>query len=326
MYDAPALPDDEELFGDSCPELRRLAAQVRAVAALPTTVLLAGETGTGKTRLGRALHRLSPRQHRPFLVVNCGSLSASLIESELFGHVKGSYTGADRDRTGKLAEADDGTLLLDDVDALPPSVQAKLLRVVEDHLFEPVGCNQSLPLRARLIAASNRELREEVAAGRFRADLYYRLDVVSFRLPPLRRRPGAVRRLAERFAAELGGRLGRPGLTVSEAALRALEAHDWPGNVRELRNVIERAAALCEGPQVTTAELPESVGRPMAAAEVEEAGPVPLSRARMEVERERIAEALRRHGNNRLRAAAALGVSRMTLYKKLHKYGLIEWR
>jgi DNA-binding NtrC family response regulator len=326
-----------ELVGDVAPDGtlgdRRIVDLVHRVARLDTTVLLGGETGTGKTRLARLIHQLSPRRDQPFLVVNCGALSSNLIESEMFGHVRGAFTGADKDRTGKFAEVGRGTLLLDDVDALPPSVQAKLLRVVEDRLFEPVGSNETMPVHARLIAASNRPLDREAAAGRFRSDLYYRLNVVSFHLPPLRERPpGVMRELAEKFVAELCGRLGRPGLRLSGTALEALEAYRWPGNVRELRNIIERAVALAEGPWIGRDDLPDSVlavaprivGGCEAERDADTPGESTLEQVRGAAELSIIRDALLRHGNNRLRAASALGISRMTLYKKLHKYGLME--
>ena len=302
-----------------------LMEQVHRVAPQETTVLLTGETGTGKTRLARLIHDLSPRRREPFLVVHGGALSASLIESELFGHVRGAFTGADRDRAGKFAEAGRGTLLLDEVDALPPALQAKLLRAVEDRLFEPVGTNRSLPVQARLIAATNRALEEEVAAGRFRSDLYYRLNVVAFCLPPLRERPDIIPALADQFLAEFAARNGRAVRAISAAAGRALRAFPWPGNVRELRNVMERAVALCPGPEIELADFPAAL-RP-AAPTPRPAGGQPavgsLAQTKEEAEATRISVALRRHGNNRRRAAAELGISRKTLYKKLHLYGLI---
>ncbi|MCA1685251.1 MAG: sigma-54 factor interaction domain-containing protein, partial [Planctomycetia bacterium] len=184
--------DGEPFLYGARDRMGRLMEQVRRVAPGDTTILLGGETGTGKTRLARMVHELSRRAKEPFLAINCGALSASLIESEMFGHVRGAFTGADRDRTGKFAEAGRGTLFLDEVDSLPPVLQAKLLRAVEDRVFEPVGSNQSVMLRARLVAASNRDLEREVIAGRFRADLFYRLNVVSFSLPPLRDRREVV--------------------------------------------------------------------------------------------------------------------------------------
>jgi DNA-binding NtrC family response regulator len=316
--------------------LQRLTAKIERIAALDTTVLLGGETGTGKTRLARMIHERSPRRNEPFLVVNCGALSSNLIESEMFGHVRGAFTGADKDRTGKFAEVGRGTLLLDDVDALPPSVQAKLLRVVEDRLFEPVGSNRTMPVQARLIAASNRELDREAAAGRFRADLYYRLDVVSFRLPPLRERVDAIGELALGFLAEYSAKMNRPGLYLGQEALWALQEYSWPGNVRQLRNAIERGVALASGPEIGPEDLPEVVGGGarmpvsptapprLAAAPGPHLATLDLARSKEEAEKVRILLALERHGANRVRAAEELGVSRMTLYKKLHKYGLMN--
>jgi DNA-binding NtrC family response regulator len=311
-----------------------MMAQVRRVAPQETTLLLTGETGTGKTQLARLVHKLSPRRDEPFLVVDCGSLSASLIESELFGHVKGAFTGADRDRPGKLASAGKGTLLLDEINSLPLPLQSKLLRVVEERVFEPVGSNKPQPVQARLIAATNAPLEREAAEGRFRQDLYYRLNVVGFALPPLRERSGAVAPLAEKFLAEFAAR-DRPDVTgVSAEALHALEANDWPGNIRELRNVLERAVALCEGPELELADLPEAIRRdalpwmappgPGRAAPAAGACSTTLCQSREDAEMRRITEALRKHSNNRLRAAAELGISRMGLYKKLHKYGLMS--
>jgi DNA-binding NtrC family response regulator len=331
--------------GAAC--LERLMEQIVRVAALEATILLGGETGTGKTRLARLIHELSPRRHLPFLVVNCGALSATLIESELFGHVKGAFTGADRDHVGKFAEVGRGTLLLDEIDALPPPLQAKLLRAVEERVFEPVGSNRSLPVQARLIAASNRPLDEEAAASRFRSDLYYRLNVISFTLPPLRGRRETIPALAREFLAEIAARSGREVFAISVDALRAMQAYEWPGNIRELRNVIERAVALSVSLEIELEDLPEPLQRKATASGFADAdarraaaapwaalraavlhAPAPsfpstLARTKDDAERFRITDALQRHANNRLRAAAELGISRMTLYKKLHKYGLM---
>jgi two-component system response regulator HydG len=322
---APAVPDRD---GGT---LGNLMAQVTRVAPQDTTLLLTGATGTGKTRLARLIHDLSPRRAQPFLVVDCGSLSPTLIESELFGHVKGAFTGADRDRAGKLAAAEGGTLLLDEVNSLPLPLQSKLLRAVDARLFEPVGSNREQPLRARLIAASNVPLDEEVAEGRFRADLFYRLNVVGFFLPPLRERRGCIAGLANRFLTELAGR-NRPDVSgFTTEAQHALERYDWPGNVRELRNIIERAVALCEGPEVGLYDLPEAVQRAKGAWSsvpwedaAEPIAPSTLQQSTTNAEVRRILEALAKHKNNRLRAAAELGISRVGLYKKLHRYGLMS--
>jgi DNA-binding NtrC family response regulator len=234
-----------------------LIEQVERVAQQETTVLLTGETGTGKTRLSRLLHQLSPRHAEPFLVVDCGALSAGLIESELFGHGKGACTCGDRDRRGKLAAA--GTLLLDGVNYLPLTVQSRLRRALDERAFEPVGSEESRPMKARLIVASDASLPLEVQAGRFRADLYYCLNVVGLFLPPLRERRASIPHLAWKFLLEMAQR-NRPNVVgLSQEAMRALEAYHWPGNIPELRNVLERAVALCPGPKVELTDLPEPI-------------------------------------------------------------------
>jgi DNA-binding NtrC family response regulator len=317
-----------EAFG---PQLHHLREQVRRVAPQETTILLTGETGTGKTRLARYIHEHSLRRDEPFLVVDCGALSASLIESEMFGHVKGAFTGADRDRAGKFAAAGRGTLLLDEVNSLPLPLQTKLLRAVDERVFEPVGANQPLPLHARLIAVSNVSLPQEVAAQKFRSDLYYRLNVVEFFLPPLCERRPVIAPLARRFLAEFVGR-NRPDLQgITMEAMRSLEAYRWPGNIRELRNVLERMVALSCGPVLQFEDLPDAIRSgavavapaPSADASVPHAnGMLSLSAAKEEAEICRIKQALEKHNNNRQRAAAELGISRMGLYKKLQKYKL----
>jgi two-component system response regulator HydG len=309
-----------------------LMKQARQVAPLDITLLLTGETGTGKTRLARLIHELSPRCDEPFVVIDGGALAPALIDSEMFGHIKGAFTGADHARPGKFAAAGGGTLLLDDVDALPPTVQAKLLRVVEDRVFEPVGSNRSQPVEARLIVASNRALQQEVSAGRFRADLYYRLNVVSFHLPPLREQPNRVPELVTHFLKDYAARSGRPVEGMDVEAISVLQAYSWPGNIRELRNVIERAVILCPNRHIGVGDLPPSLHSTLSPALSIACPPVyvvdgPLSRlgfrsTKEKIEAALIREALQKHGNNRSRAARELGICRQTLSRKLRQYGL----
>jgi DNA-binding NtrC family response regulator len=318
--------------------LGRLLGQVRRVAPQDTTVLLTGETGAGKTRLARLIHELSLRRTEPFLVVDCGSLSPALIESELFGHAKGAFTGADRDRAGKLAAAAEGTLLLDEINSLPLPLQSKLLRAIDERVYEPVGSEKSQPVRARFLAASNVTLEQEVQAGRFRADLFYRLNVVNFHLPALRERREGILSLARRFLEEFASR-NRPDVTgFTPAVCAALEGYDWPGNVRELRNVVERAVALSPGSLVGRDDLPMPIrqaaaslsqtppadtGQAIGPAHTrQDSPPLTLSESKDLAEIRRVKEALRKHNNKRAGAARELGISRVGLYKKLQKYGL----
>ncbi|MEE8451757.1 MAG: sigma-54 dependent transcriptional regulator [Thermoguttaceae bacterium] len=315
-----------ECFSLGTSAMSQLIERIHLIAPLDTTVLITGETGTGKTHLARVLHELSPRGPKPFVVIPCGSLSPTLVESEMFGHVRGAFTHAEQDRVGKFAHAEDGTLLLDEIDCVPLQAQAKLLRSFEERVFEPVGSNESQTLRARLVVASNRPLEEEVAAGRFRPDLYYRLNVVEFRVPPLRERTEMIGPLTEKFLKEFSPYEHGPYQAFSSGAMSAMEAHSWPGNVRELRNVVEQAVAFCPQRTIDLADLPERLrsGRTDGEDPVESAPTTGngLAQARREGEKGRLLQALRHNNNNRSHAAAELGVSRVTLYKKLHKYGL----
>jgi two-component system response regulator HydG len=325
--------DHDPFFDAFPPEMIQIREQVHRIVSQDVTLLLTGETGTGKTRLARLIHELSHRRGEPFLVIDCGAVSPNLVESEMFGHVKGSFTGADRDRPGKFAAAGRGTLLLDEINSLPLPLQAKLLRAVDDRTFEQVGSERSQPLRARLIAATNAPLAAEVEAGRFRADLYFRINVVSFFLPPLRERRTSIAALACLFFTELAAR-NRPDLRgLSPEVVGALEDYRWPGNIRELRNIIERAVALAAGPTIQLHDLPEAMRPETATVAAQKTVGLPgldgtngssptLAQTKEAAEVVCIREALARNNNNRLRAAHELGISRMGLYKKLHKYGL----
>ncbi len=310
------------------PQGRDLLEQMHLVAPLQSTVLLTGETGTGKTHLARIIHELSPRKAKPFLTVQCGALSPTLLQSELFGHARGAFTSADRDHVGKLAEVGDGTILLDEIDSIPLEAQARLLRAVEERVFEPVGSNRTQKLKARLIVATNRSLEQEAAEGRFRSDLYYRLNVVEFPLAPLRERRELIRPLIRKFLIDVCARNEREAVAISGDAVAALEAFDWPGNVRELRNVIERAIALCPGHTVEEKDLPDSIRYCNAHSNGREKTPHfsafnRLDWSRKDAEVKRLVQALDQNNHNRTKAARELGISRVTLYKKLHKYGLI---
>jgi two-component system response regulator HydG len=249
-------------FQNFPPALASLRDSVLRVAPQDTPVLLRGEPGTGKTYLARWLHELSPRRDQPFLVINCGALSPTLVAREMFGDAEGAVNGADRQRPGKFAAAGRGTLVLDDIDRLPLALQGKVAQALEAHRFAPVGSDEARPLLARVLAISCAALEEEVVAGRFRPDLYARLNGVSFALPPLRDRPASVGPLSEQWLAEFAAR-HRPGVQgIHPRALRALCDYHWPGNVRQLRNVIERAVALSSGPLVEFADLPEAIRQP----------------------------------------------------------------
>jgi DNA-binding NtrC family response regulator len=316
-------PSETGEIHELCPtaSMQAILREIQLVAGLDTTVLLTGETGTGKTRVSRLIHNLSPRRDKPFLTVNCGALSETLISSELFGHVRGAFTGADQDKPGKFAQAADGTLLLDDVECLSPESQAKFLRAIDERRYEQVGSQVPQKVRARFVVATNKSLEQESQARRFRLDLFYRLSVITFYLPPLRERRDEIQPLAEQFAEEFGTRHKRPVGRLTREALSALESHSWPGNVRELRNVMERAVILSNGAPILATVLPESVRMsPTPRPQINSADE--LDEARRGAERDYVAAMLRRHANNRTKVAQDLGISRTALYKKLHKLKL----
>lgn len=300
------------------PEMEDVFVKLRRVARGDWTVLLVGETGTGKELAAAAIHAESRRASGPFREVNCATFSPTLLESELFGHVRGAFTGAIRDNPGLLRSAHRGTLLLDEVSEIPLDLQGKMLRVIQEKTFVPVGGTIPVRVDVRIISASNRSIQDEVAAGRFRADLAFRLRVVPIHLPPLRARTGDVAALFWHFLAELNSAGPRRISAVERDVLVRLRRHPWPGNVRELRSAIEYAFALGEGPLLATADLP-----PEFRGEAPWSPRTPGSGSEPEPpERSRIRAALARHKGRKGEAAAALGISRQTLWRKLSIYGL----
>jgi two-component system response regulator AtoC len=291
------------------------------VAAYKSTVLVTGESGTGKEVLARAIHAQSPRRGEPFVAVNCGAIPETLLESELFGHAKGAFTGADRAKRGLIREADGGTLFLDEVGELPTALQVKLLRFLQEEEVQPVGESKARPVDVRVIAATARDLELEVAASRFREDLFYRLNVMRLEVPPLRERPKDIPLLADHFIARFRDTLGKPVSAVTDEALERLVAYPWPGNVRELENLIERAVILADGNRITIRELPEGVVslRPTGRGGENE---LDMKRARRAAEIEVIRRALHATGGNRTHAARRLGISHRSLLYKLKDYSL----
>jgi len=312
----------ESIVGASA-AMEELLRQVRKVAPLKTTVLVEGESGTGKELVARALHELSPRASFAFVAVNCGAIPAELIESELFGHVKGAFTDAHRNKKGLAAEADGGTLFLDEIGELRLGLQVKLLRFLEDEEVRPVGDTRSRKVDVRVVAATARDLRRAVAEGEFREDLFYRLNVVGLRLPPLRERPEDVPALAAHFLARFARlRPELPPPSFSEEALAALAAHRWPGNVRELEHVVERAVVLAEKPVIGEEDLPDAVRDAPPPAGAAAPGDLSIKRGTRDLEARLIQAALDRTGGNRTRAAELLQISYRALLYKIKEYGL----
>jgi DNA-binding NtrC family response regulator len=304
------------------PAMQKLFELVRRAAPSEGRVLVTGENGTGKELVARAIHEGSRRRAGPFVKLNCAAVPAELIESELFGHERGAFTGAVAARRGKFEQADGGTLLLDEVGDMPPAMQAKVLRVLQEGEFERVGGHQTLKVDVRVVAATNKDLEAEVKAGRFREDLYYRLNVVPVHAPALRARREDVPELAARFLAEACERNGRRPMSLSREAVLVLQAHEWPGNVRELRNLVERLAILCDGPEIgaddVAAVLP-GARRPR--ADRFRAG-ASFHDLVEEAEREIILAALDAHGDNVSDTARTLGLERSHLYKKMRGLGI----
>jgi transcriptional regulator with GAF, ATPase, and Fis domain len=324
-------------FVGSSPQVRQLLHVVRKVAASPSAVLLRGESGTGKEVLARALHEASPRASQAFVKVHCAALSSGLLESELFGHVKGAFTGAHRDKTGRFESAHGGTLFLDEIGDITMEVQTKLLRVLQEMTFERVGSSEPVQVDVRLVAATHQDLEELIRQGRFRVDLYYRLNVISIPVPPLRDRREDILELAEHFLKLYSQRNGKESPQLDDDAAAALKSYTWPGNIRQLENVIERAVVIAEGPVISVHELaPEilhvngvdvgSLGKLDASAGKT---PPPFSRdhagersERERMERGELVRALASAAGNKAEAARALGLARSTFFSKLKKHGL----
>jgi len=305
--------------------MKRAFHVIERAAGREATVLVRGETGTGKELVARALHELSPRRGGPFAAINCAALPATLLESELFGHVKGAFTGAVRDHPGFFRSAHEGTVFLDEVAEMPLELQAKLLRVLETRTVIPVGGRVPLPVDVRIVSATHQSLRRAAEEGRFRSDLMYRLRVIPIFLPPLRRRVGDVGLIAQKIVEDLNAQGGRRVMRISPAALATLERYPWPGNVRELRNAMEYAFVIGEGPILQPGDLPVEILEPGAALDAGDAlranVPPPAS-AEESMEVHRIRRALERAGGHRERAAQILGISRVTLWRRMRDLGI----
>jgi DNA-binding NtrC family response regulator len=313
----------ENIIGES-PAMKDVFDVVQQVAPTRATVLLRGESGTGKELIAKAIHQLSPRASQPMVTVHCAALAATLLESELFGHEKGSFTGAHERRIGRFEQAQGGTLFLDEIGEIDAAIQIKLLRFLGERTFERVGSNKTLTADVRLITATNKNLEEQVKAGRFREDLFFRLRVVEIVLPPLRERAGDIPMLAQGFLREFAKENGKAVNDFTADALTALIACPWPGNVRELRTAIEHAVVLCRGDRISARDLPPSVRTGTGATEAAEPSAL-LARGALtvkEAEKQLILRALKETKGNRTLAAKKVGMSRRTLHRKLHLYHL----
>jgi transcriptional regulator with PAS, ATPase and Fis domain len=304
---------DRDVIVSSCAVVHTLVAHAKQIAASKISVLIEGESGTGKELIARLIHASSPRSLQPFVRVNCAALSESLVESELFGHEKGAFTGAEEARPGRFELANGGTLLLDEISEIPLRIQAKLLRVLEEEEFERVGGSRTLPSDVRILATTNRELEREVASGSFRRDLFYRLNAVQLQLPPLRDRRDDIGVLAQYFVQCYRHHAKCPVRGIAGKTLQIMMAYSWPGNVRQLRNALHRACLLTDGPDIRPDDLPPLVESPVHVSEIN-------GRTLADMERHLILHTLREVGGNKTVAAGRLGVTTRTLLNKLNKY------
>lgn len=308
-----------ELIGASEP-MRRIYSLIEQVAPSSASVLITGESGTGKELVARTIHTLSPRKHAPFVAINCSAIPETLMESELFGHERGAFTGAAGRRQGCFELANSGTLLLDEIAEMPALLQAKLLRVLEERTVRRLGGSQEISVDVRVLAATNRDPVAAISSGAFREDLLYRLNVITIELPPLRRRKEDIPLLAQHLVKQLAERHNRPARKLSVAAVEALRSHDWPGNVRELRNVIERAVIICSGESIERHHLAPYPLDQRARARSEDTITLPVGTPIEEVERQMIMRTLQKTENNKTRAAELLQISLKTLHNKLRTY------
>lgn len=306
--------DFDNIVGKS-PAIRKVFDMIQAVAETDSTVLISGNSGTGKELVARAIHFRSKRKNKPFIAVNCGAISENLIESELFGHKKGAFTGAISDKEGFIKAADGGTLFLDEISEMPPQLQVKLLRAIQEKEYTPVGTTQSLPVNVRFVATTNRNLEEEVKAGRFREDLYYRLNVVEIHLPSLRERQEDIPLLADHFLNKYRKELNKNIKGIDNDAMRAIQAHEWKGEVRELENVIERAVIFCKGEYISVDDLPPSFVPNRESLDLNFSDSLEDSVRRFE--RDFIMRVLESNNFNKEKTADVLKVGLSTLYRKL---------
>ncbi|MBE2212927.1 MAG: PEP-CTERM-box response regulator transcription factor [Opitutaceae bacterium] len=304
----------EGMIGSS-PQMQRVFESIRKVATTDAPVLIQGESGTGKEMVAQGIHQRSARRNGPFVPINCGAIPEALLESELFGHEKGAFTGAHVQRKGHIEAADGGTLFLDEVGELPPPLQVKLLRFLQEQRFSRVGGRGEIAVNVRVIAATNADLRKAMTTGAFREDLYYRLAVVEMALPPLREREGDIEVIARSFLDRFARENKKPGLSFASDAVRSMARHIWPGNIRELQNRVRRAVIMCDGRRLTAADLE---------LDSAEAGTAmtSLKEAREQVEREMVTRALKRHHGKIAPAAVELGISRPTMYELMDKLGI----